>query len=229
MFDPSLIRQYVNHVLNDGSRHYLSRSNIFLYPRKVIEHDLVLDFPRIKSATVSRTSLFGRTLIVTLEERAFFALWCSGKIPSTGECYQMDDGGFIFADASDQNPAKYMFSGGLPPIATTSAQAAYSPTGQVFAHADLPELTALLGRLADAGFVPEGVDVENERDFSIPLKDLFTIKGTFGDDALVKNLQLVLSNPPLRGNEAKIEYIDMRFGNRVYYKMKDGVVMQTAR
>ena len=46
--DPGVIRQYVDHVLNDGPRHYLSRSNIFLYPRSVIEKDIVIDFPRIK-------------------------------------------------------------------------------------------------------------------------------------------------------------------------------------
>jgi len=208
--DPSLIRQYVEHVINDDSRHYLSRGNVFLYPKKVIQKDLEIDFPRIKSANVSRPSLFSKTLVVVIQERAYFARWCYDP----KECFQMDDGGFIFAEAASENPAKYVFSGGV-------AAASTSPIGQVFVPTHVPALIALLSRLETAGFIPEGARVENEKDFQVPLKDSFVIKASFGSDAdtVVKNLQLILSNPPLQGNQSKLEYVDLRFGNRVYYKM----------
>ena len=210
--DPGVIRQYVDHVLNDGPRHYLSRSNIFLYPRSVIEKDIVIDFPRIKSATLSRPSFFSTTLIVTVQERTFFALWCPDA--SKQGCYQMDDSGYIFAEAAVDNPAKYIFGGGLP--------SAPSTIGQVFAPSHLSEIIALLERFTQAAYIPEGAIVENPRDFSVPLKDRFIIKASFDmdPDTLIKNLQLILSNPPLRGNERNIAYIDLRFGDRVYYKMK---------
>jgi len=211
--DPGVIRQYVDHVLNDGPRHYLSRSNIFLYPRSVIEKDIVIDFPRIKSATLSRPSFFSTTLIVTVQERTFFALWCPDA--SKQGCYQMDDSGYIFAEAAVDNPAKYIFGGGLP--------SAPSTIGQVFAPSHLSEIIALLERFTQTAYIPEGAIVENPRDFSVPLKDRFIIKASFDmdPDTLIKNLQLILSNPPLRGNERNVAYIDLRFGNRVYYKLKN--------
>ncbi len=50
----------------------------------------------------------------------------------------------------------------------------------------------------------------------------FLLKVSYGADAgtLVKNLQLVLQSDVLQGKRDKIEYIDLRFGNRVYYKLK---------
>ena len=42
----------------------------------------------------------------------------------------------------------------------------------------------------------------------------------FGEDPtiLVKNLTLILDSDALRGKENLLEYIDLRFGNRMYYK-----------
>ena len=37
---------------------------------------------------------------------------------------------------------------------------------------------------------------------------------------MVRNLQLVLSSNPLNGKASDLQYIDLRFGNRVYYKLK---------
>jgi len=36
----------------------------------------------------------------------------------------------------------------------------------------------------------------------------------------VKNLELVLSSDVLKGKTDALEYVDLRFGNRVYYKLK---------
>jgi len=67
------------------------------------------------------------------------------------------------------------------------------------------------------------VSVENEQDFKVSLLQRFALRASFGADAdtLVRNLQDVLSSDTLRGKENKIEYVDLRFGNRVYYKNKN--------
>ena len=39
----------------------------------------------------------------------------------------------------------------------------------------------------------------------------------------MKNLQLVLSSGPLKGKDSELEYVDLRFNNRVYYKLKGEV------
>lgn len=217
---PKLISDYVETILDDGSYHFLSRKNIFLYPRAAIEQAVVGFFPRIKSAKVSRPSVLSTTIEVTVEERQPFALWCGAD----SRCYSMDDGGFIFAEASttQEHAGQYIFEGGI----ATSTDA----IGQTFVRAHLAGLIALLHLLGQAGFDPRGVSVEGEQDFSIPLRDGFRIKASFGEEGttLIKNLQLVLVSDTLNGKKDQLEYIDLRFGNRVYYKLK-GQEQQSAQ
>ena len=207
-----LIQDYVISIIDDGSHHFFSRANIFVYPSAVIEKDIPLQFPRIASASVSRSSLFGTTLSVTVEERQPFALWCEA---GSSSCYQVDDTGFLFAVA-DPNAASsttFIFNGG---ISTTS-----NPIGQTFAPGHMPGLAAFLQLLAQSGYSPLGADVQSDEDFTVPLSQGFYIKASFGQDAsqLVNNLKLVLSSDPLQGQMLNLEYVDLRFGDRVYYKL----------
>ena len=217
---PTLVREYVGTVLHDASYHFFSRSNIFLYPRAVIERDVVADFPRVAGAKVSRQSFFSHELLVAITERAPYALWClpahAGQVGGDeGACFEMDDGGFIFAEASGVHEAfsEYIFLGGL---------VTDSPIGQTFAATHLPSLVALLTGLGQAGFSPSGASVESATDFTIPLGNDFVLKAPFGanSDTLIKNLQLVLSSDTLTGKRGQLEYVDLRFGDRVYYKLK---------
>jgi cell division septal protein FtsQ len=215
---PQLISSYAETILDDGSHHLISRKNIFFYPRAVIERDIVAEFPRIKSANLSRATLFSTVLTITVEERQSFALWCSDDSEVT--CYSMDENGFIFAQAP-QIPGtlpiaqtQYIFEGGI----TTPTD----PIGQSFVPAHLPGLVALLQSLGQAGFSARGVSVVSDQDFSVPLTAGYFVKASFGEDpdTLTRNLQLILSSDSLRGNEQNIEYVDLRFGDHVYYKLK---------
>jgi len=205
---PQLVSDYVQSILDDGSYHFLSRRNIFLYPAKVLERDIVADFPRINSAHVSRPGLFSTELDIAVTEREPFALWCSTQ------CYEMDEGGFIFAQTPSASSTGYIFSGG---VATGTG-----PIGQFFASTHLPTLMALLTRLGQSGFTPQGATVESDSDFFVPLAQGFALKASFGEspDQLIKNLQLVLASDALLGKESQLEYVDLRFGDRVYYKLK---------
>jgi cell division septal protein FtsQ len=213
-----LVSDYVETILDNGSYHLLSRKNIFLYPRSSIEKAVVGYFPRIKSASVSRVSLLATGITVSVEERQPYALWCSDS--SHASCYQMDHNGFIFAQASQiastssVAQTQYVFEGG---IATSTA-----PIGQSFVPAHLPGLVVLLQSLGQAGFAAQGISVVNDQDFSIALTEGFRLKASFGEDAgtLTRNLQLIISSDPLQGKEQDLEYIDLRFGDRVYYKLK---------
>lgn len=233
-----LIENYAWTVINDGSHHFISRGNIFIYPRAVVENAIVGYFPRIKSASVSRSTYLSTALTIRIEERQPFALWCTSTSRGAGttenSCYQMDDRGFIFAEVSGAGSVRagtqYIFEGGLPEssgaasttAATTPETQSFNPIGKSFVPAHLPGLVTLLRLLGQAGFTPEGAGIESEQDFSVPLAEGFTLKASFGADAstLARNLQLVLSSDALQGKEDLLEYADLRFGDRVYYKLK---------
>lgn len=213
---PRLVQAYAETQLYDGTYPFLSRDNIFLFNMGALGREIIGYFPRIKTASVDRASMLATAVTVTITERQPFALWCA----TANDCYQMDDSGFVFAQSeATSSPQQYVFSGG---IATSS-----HPIGQSFVPAHLPGILVLLQSLAQAGFPPHGASVDGEEDFSVPLagqalQNGFYIKASFGEDAdtLVKNLQLVLSSDPLQGKQDQLEYVDLRFGDKVYYKLK---------
>ena len=227
-----ILRYYVDTRLHDGRQAFFSRANIFLYPRSSIEHAVVEFFPRIKSVKISRESLFATAITVSIEERETFARWCTLML-GTGngeECYFLGENGFIFARAtsSAKTLSSYVFRGGLPAMPAHAGQTGLSSTtaaiGQQYLPGSFAGVLALLDRLGQAGFSSSEIVAKDDQDFSVRLQQGFEIRVSYGADvgALVKNLELILASEPLRGKESELEYVDLRFGNRVYYKLKGG-------
>ncbi len=209
-----LVDAYVETKLYDGTYPLFSRTNMFLFPRAEIENDIAAFFPRIRSADIAREGFLAQAITVTVVERRPFARWCS----SDDACYLMDDTGFIFAPASTSTPELAMtFRGGITATST--------PIGASFVPQHLNGILELFRRLRDAGFAPTSATVEDDQDFSVAFTEGFTLRAAFGSDAaaLARNLQLALSADPLRGKKDTLDYVDLRFGNRVYYKFKSGV------
>ena len=216
---PNAVADYAESIIYNGSYQFFSQANIFLYPKSLIEGDIPQKFPRVQSATVSRASILSNAITVTVNERQLFALWCD----DANTCYDMDKTGFIFANASvnASSTNEYIFTGGI----STSTTA----TGQTFAPGHTQGLVAFMQLLAQAGFTPLGAEVQSDEDFTVPLSQGFSIYASFGQDpgTLVNNLQLVLSSEALQGQQQNLEYVDLRFGDKVYYKLQ-GQSQQTA-
>lgn len=210
------VSEHANAILDDEAFHFFNRRNIFRYSKEEIRAALTEEFPRIASASLSRDAAFSTVLTINIVERQPYGRWCMDPTEALGSCFLMDTSGFIFASASD--PAEvpstdYVFVGGSRNV---------SAIGKTFAPEHLPGIITLLALLENAGFDPAGASIQNEQDFFVPLRVGFFVKVSYGSDAdqLVRNLQLILSSGALRGKESEIEYIDLRFGNRVYYKLK---------
>jgi cell division septal protein FtsQ len=174
-------------------------------------------FSRVADVKVSRESLFATSVTVLVEERTSFARWCEANTEALASCYAMDGTGFVFAPIASTSPGfqtPYVFEGAL---SATSA-----PVGQQYLPSTFSALLALLERLGQAGYSPEHIVVEGAQDFSIHLARNFALRASFGMDigSLIRNFELILSSEALRDREGELEYIDLRFGNRVYYKLK---------
>lgn len=216
--EPSLVRAYADSVVDDGSYHYFSRSNILLYPREALEKGIVDSFPRLNTAAVSRDGLLGQILTITVTERTPFGMWC--KSLDQAECFAMDERGYIFTVATSSDTVRYaqpyLFTGG---VASTSA----SVIGQIFAPGHVPGILALLRLLSQSGdLTPTSVSVQDDQDFSVRFTQGFILKASYGGNpsTLSRNIRLVLGSDALKGKASELEYIDLRFGNRVYYKLK---------
>src|SRR3989344_5741446 len=205
------IEVYAYNYMHQSNRVLFSSSNIFIYHPSRVRDALLAQFPAIKSARVGRSSPLSTTVEIALEEREAYALWCA----SVSRCYDIDKDGFVFAQSGAAHTAPYVFYGGL-------VETAGSPIGSRFAEGHFEGLLKFLELLEREGFASEGARVENERDMTIQIKNSFYLKASFGESAeeLVKNLQLVLASDTLKDKQGQIQYIDLRFGDRVYYKLK---------
>ncbi|PIR82171.1 hypothetical protein COU20_03355 [Candidatus Kaiserbacteria bacterium CG10_big_fil_rev_8_21_14_0_10_59_10] len=195
--------------LNKEGFHLLSRKNIFLYPRSELESSLRATFPRIRTVSVARDGLLSRTLVVSVEEREPFALWC-GR-----ECYVMDRVGYVFAEADGAGTrmATLVFEGGIDedngPV-----------VGSVLLPGAFEDVRAMVAALAPSGCKGEKIVVLDDIDYMVECAEGFDVKVSFVSDIeqTARNLALSLSSDALAASVERLEYIDLRFGNRVYYK-----------
>lgn len=223
----SLAQAYVEALLYDGSYALLSHQNIFLYPRAEIERKVKKYFPRVQRAEISREALLATAITISIREREAFARWCD---TATTSCYVMDKMGFVFAPASTSSvPIKnpYTFYG---QISSASSSSSANPVGKTYLPGVFGIVALLLERLGQAGFAAHTISTEGEHDVVIGLEHGFDLYASLDDGAetIVQNLKLVLSSETLRDKQAGLEYIDLRFGNRVYYKF-EGEEQQTAQ
>ena len=213
----SEIIAYVNSIMDDGKFHFISRRNTIYYPKVAIETALATNFPRIAAAELVQDKPFGSDLVIRVLERVPFSKWCTAPtLDSTAQCFWMDKHGYIFAHAEEgeRGTHEHVFEGGVARVT--------QPIGQTFAPAHVEGIMAMLGHLADADFKPTGASIEGEHDLHVRLADGFYIKASYGQDAaqIARNLELVLTSESMRGKEESLEYVDLRFGNRVYYKFR---------
>ncbi|MFZ2887292.1 MAG: hypothetical protein WA021_05740 [Minisyncoccia bacterium] len=205
---PDSLVAFVGAGLRNEGFQLFSRENMFIYPRREIESTLSTEFPRIKDVSLSRPSMLAQAVVVAVEERDAYATWCSGNT-----CYLFDSAGFIFAEAAGENTAvPYIFEGGLAND--------YAPIGQWFLRGRIIEAVALLDMLGKAGFSPERFIIDTEKDFSVRLKNgpILLLSFETDHDTIMRNLDTALETDSLRDRLSELEYIDLRFGNRVYYK-----------
>lgn len=197
----------------DRQGRFISPRNIFWYDTKGLERDLESDILHIANATLSRDSLTSTTLRISIDERIPFARWCASET----SCYVIDKTGFIFAtyDASSTSPLEAeVFTGGVSDPG--------NPLGHSVAAARFPSLLAMIQSLGQAGYSVHKADIDENGDLAFALDTGFTLYASAGADplSLLRDLKLILISAPLKDHLTDLEYIDLRFGNRVFYKLK---------
>ncbi len=216
---PDTIKEYAEARIGNAGHPFISQSDIFFYPKAEIEQAIRAGFPRVADVHISRASMLAQAVTVVVTERKPYAKWCDG-----GNCFVLDSTGFIFAEgASSMAATPVVFSGPLQ--AATS-----SPIGQYVAPGHFNELSTLIQRLAETSLAPTSIQSDASADYAVTLADGLIVRASYGQDAdtLVRNLQLILSSEPLKSKESSVEYVDLRFGNRVFYQMKGGVRIDTS-
>jgi len=225
---PDIIKSAVEKDIAGAYLWVYPKNNIVLYPKSTIHNHLLTQFPTLKSADVHLNPPIGglHTLYVTVVERKPTALWC-GFEASSSNCFLLDENGLVYAPAPHYSGDAYIkyagteFSGGLP---------WHYLTGQEF-HS-LSALVEAIVKLARGAYASGGresadrvvtVSVDTSNDVHIHFAGGFELLFGLHDDSgqLFERFSLALSAAPFTTHAlGEFEYLDLRFGDKLYYKLK---------
>ena len=212
----STIEEYVRSQMAGDYLWLFPRDNIFLYPRRAIEAGLLARYPALRSVDVHAADF--RTVAVAAVERQPAALWCPTGATQEG-CFYMDEDGVVYSPAPDfSSPVYVSYEGALAPSAQAGAR-------QYLAPADFQSLSALAGALGqkEPDDPVRTVVVDDSRDVRVYFQNDFVLIFNLKDDGgdIFERFTLALASDPFKGKSlGDFEYLDLRFGDKLYYKLK---------
>jgi cell division septal protein FtsQ len=203
------------------------KTNLLFYPKNKIENALQNQLQRLKNIDLKIQN--NKILQVSVTERIPTYLWCGADLPTNAaaeNCYFMDTDGYIFDTAPYFSGEVYFkFYGGANINAV-------SPLGSYFSEQNFQQLISFKNILLSLNLTPVALDDTNDGNMTMLLsrgislaadpKILFKADADF--ENVAENLQTALTTEPLqsefKNKYASLEYIDLRFGNKVYYKFQ---------
>ena len=212
----STIEQFVRERLAGSYGHILPKSDIFLYPKRDISTALKAEYPLLASAEVYAVDF--HTIAVALVERSPRALWCpssSSTYLSQGSCYFMDENGVIYAEAPHFSEPVYTSYRGPSESVTLPRQ--YLQPGEFLSLSALVD--AIMQKISAERL--EEVEVDAQSDVRMRFADgcvlIFALHDEGGD--VFERFSLALQSAPFAGQKlSQFEYLDLRFGDKLYYK-----------
>ena len=212
-----ILESFVKEKLLGNYLFIFPRSSIFIYPRRIIEENIPLKFKKIKTTKVTFNNF--DSITVTVKERIPKALWCGenrleGAIP---ECFFLDEKGFLYTQSpSFTGDVNFRFYG---PLGEGSS------IGQQFLpEKKFQEISFFLQSLQESDIQAVELAIGDERDYELYLENGTQVLFSQDEELsmVLDNLQSTLLSDTFKEHgEVRIDYIDLRFGNKVYYKFKD--------
>lgn len=207
-----------------------ARDNSFLFPKQEIEQALLEKFPRLETAVAQRIDAHSISVVVT--ERKPYALWCGEAFDAESyelvPCWFIDDKGFVFDSAPIISSGVYLETYG-----TLTTQNGDNPIGGAlpaarFQHADklAQVLKPSIGQPLRIILKPEGeFELVMYSSATYPMLAGVTIKlrDEMVPATILKNLEASLREefPEGATSKKKLLYIDMRFGNKIFFGFAD--------
>lgn len=189
------------------------KNNVLIYPKTSLIQNLYEQFPRLAAIEVEAKHL--RIIGVTVRERIPGSVWCGVTLDTRVPCLFMDEDGVAYEAAAQ-------FSG------TVYTEYFGSTTGalpkQYLTSKEFRSLAALVQAFKDKegeSIARVAVDEQNDAraTFESGFTLLFAALADSGD--IYERFLLAKTAEPFKSRALKdFEYLDLRFGDRLYYKLK---------
>lgn len=227
VIDEGVLKAKINEAIAGNYLWLFPKTNIFYYPKDAITETLQNAFSRIKNVELSIKE--NKILAVNFEERTPVYTWCGVIFPSVDgqKCYFLDESGYAFDEAPYFSGSVYFKFYGLMGLNMDG-----TPSGSNFAQANFKQLIFFKNTIESIGLKPEVFYLKENGDIVIYLspekKNLIGPQIILNKDAdlnrVAENLQAALNTEPLKSKfknkYATLEYIDLRYGNKVYDKFR---------
>lgn len=188
------------------------KSNRFLYPENEIQAAILQNIERVEQVEVEAEGL--HTVKITIAERAPSFVWCDGTPADKKDCYFLDDKGYVFSEAPVFSGNAYFSFFGL--------LSGNDPVGKQFLEADrFRDITKFVGFLGlkDVDTFAlvahsNGVyDIHRNQGGKIYIKNSQDMK------ELEDNVVTIIEHTDIFKPHTDLEYLDLRFGNKIFYKI----------
>lgn len=203
------------------------KNNSFLYKKTDLENHLKEKFKRIDTIDIKLEGL--NTIQVSITERKPVAIWCRDIISTSTStevvsgfkesCYFIDSFSTVFAQApSFSGDAYFKFYGLLTDE---------DPIGKKYiaSSTDFISINNFIESVKGLKVKPVSLIGKEEGEFSLVLQGggeiYFDTRKSL--DITFDNLKILLDSPELKVKlgQLPIEYVDLRYGNKLFYKLKN--------
>ncbi len=213
----SKIKKITETVFIDERYFFLfSRTNSIIFPEEEIKDLILITFKQIKSVDIVRTNF--HTISMEIEEHKPYATWCTSENSGAiDNCYFINKEGFVFSKAPNFTGNVFMrFYGDL--IGPDYIGKYYLKVDNEF-----NKINTLINSVKKLKIEPIELHTVGISDMELYLegesKILFTREQSSSE--VLDNLTVILESETFKEkNMEDIEYIDLRFGNKVYFKLK---------
>lgn len=221
------VKEKIWSELHKNYIYVIPRTSLFVYPSDAIIRGIMEEFSRIKYVELDLE--FPDKLHVTLKEYEPYVLWCenmiegiydpvassTGGVLSAGDCYYVDETGYIFDTAPSFKEGIYFRYSGAMDTPLRS---------RLFSQEYFLQLELFRKQLKDRGLDSVSLVINPDETFVLMLKEggVILLDKDIPLAVAFDNVISVLNDPeanmfPLDA----ISYIDLRYQRKVYYKLNN--------
>lgn len=225
------LRLYTKEKLIGNYFKLFPKANIFLFSRKGIEEGLLNSFPNLSSVSASFNDF--QSISIFVEERKNRYLWCGEELPDENvlpqKCYFLDGSGIIFAPAPYFSGNVYFeFFGLVTGKQIRMESSAEYPLGfYAFPESSFRFIIGFKNSLEGKSFIVQRAFIKEEGGYEFILNNGSRIifDESLSIENLMGNLEVgletdVLKKVHLIADSTSLEYVDLRFNNKIFYKFK---------